>query len=48
MLLLIGIALLADEIALDGRYRKAVWQDTKQQGQQVNMKLKSWLEQYGL
>jgi hypothetical protein len=47
ILLLIGVALLVDEMAFDGQYREATWREAKQQGQQVNMKLNSWLKKFG-
>jgi hypothetical protein len=48
ILLLLGTALLVDAMLLDGRYRDAVWRDTKQQVQQFNMKVNSWLRKFGL
>jgi hypothetical protein len=48
MLVLVGMALIVDEIAFDGRYRDATWREAKQQGQQINMKLNGWLRKYGL
>ena len=47
VLILIGAFLAVDQLAYEGRYRQAAWQEARHQGQQFSNQIGYWFRRFG-